>query len=288
MPIEKRGIDHVIVMARDMDRCVENYRRLGFTITPRMYHPFGTANNLIMFQDSFLEILGVARPAELHGIGKMLSDLLEQKEGVSHFALLSTDAAADREEFLRKGLQPSPVTGFERPVDLPDGTKTKAVVSVCTLDNKDTPRVMMFVCQQHVASAIWVPQWQRHVNGAVDISRLVIVSDHPRQQFAHLLTQLFGAEKVDVEDECVSAQAAAGQRIEAMTPARYVRCFPGVKIEFEPVVPYIAAVTIDVEDLQRLAACAAQNGVRPLPLPGGSLWVGPEHANGIALEFREP
>jgi hypothetical protein len=284
--MQKRGIDHVIVMVRDMDGAVVNYRNLGFTITPRMYHPFGTANNLIMFRSSFLELLGVVDRAQLHGIGRLLSDLLENKEGVSHFALQTTDAVADREEFLAKGLRPSAVSDFVRPVELPDGTKTQAEVSVCTLDYEQTPRVMLFVSQQHVASAVWVPRWQEHPNGALDIASITIVADRPREQFAHLFSQLFGPQSVTAEDTRVLARTSSGL-IEVVTVERYRQRFSGARVEIEPVLPYIAATTIDVADLKRFASCAVQGGFRPASLDNGSWWIEPQVVNGIGLEFRQ-
>ena len=38
---------------------------MGFTVTPRAEHPFGTANHLVQLQGNFLELLGIASPTRI-------------------------------------------------------------------------------------------------------------------------------------------------------------------------------------------------------------------------------
>jgi catechol 2,3-dioxygenase-like lactoylglutathione lyase family enzyme len=286
VPIDKRGIDHVIVLVRDMDQAVANYVRLGFQPTPRMHHPFGTANNLFMFRNSFLEILGVARAEEISGIGVMIRDLLQQKEGASHFALQSENAFADREEFAAKGLRPSEVSGFERVVTLPSGERINAVVSVCTLPDAATPRVLMFVSQQHVAEAIWVPQWQSHPNGAEDVSSITIISNDPRAEFSSRFERLFDRDRIVSDNASVKVDTGGG-RIEVLTPACVEARFAGASLPLEPVLPYIAATSVRVASLRRVADIARGNGISLHRLTSGSLLAEPGDANGVAVEFVE-
>jgi len=52
------GIDHVVILADDLDRAVEQYTRLGFTVTPGGRHARFTHNALITFQDgSYIELI---------------------------------------------------------------------------------------------------------------------------------------------------------------------------------------------------------------------------------------
>jgi len=45
------GIDHAVVMVKDLDKAAENYKRLGFTVSPRGTHSahMGSGNYTIMF-----------------------------------------------------------------------------------------------------------------------------------------------------------------------------------------------------------------------------------------------
>ena len=53
------GIDHAVVMVKDLDQAAENYRRLGFTVSPRGTHSahMGSGNYTIMFQEDYLNRL---------------------------------------------------------------------------------------------------------------------------------------------------------------------------------------------------------------------------------------
>ncbi len=59
------GIDHAVVMVKDLDKAAENYRQLGFTISPRGTHSahMGTGNYTIMFDPDYMELLGVLAKA---------------------------------------------------------------------------------------------------------------------------------------------------------------------------------------------------------------------------------
>ena len=284
MPIRSRGLDHIVVTVRDMDRAVSNYRRMGFLITPRMYHPFGTANNLMMFKTTFLEILGIVNANEVQGIGEVIQQLSEQREGISHFALQTTDAEADRAEFARKGLQPTEVARFERAVTLPDGRELNAVVSVCLFDQSDTPRVMMFVSQQHVPEAVWVPEWQIHPNSAEDIKSVTIVSDNPTVQFEHRLVSVFGREATRRSGDSLVARTPNGA-IHILTVDGFQRRYDGGGIAIEEVHPYVAAVTVRVRDLAMIDRIFADNGLEVRRMACGGRLIAPEFANGVAIEF---
>ena len=59
MPVE-RPIDHLVLCVRDLDAARRVYEQLGFTLTPKALHPFGTENSLVQLHGNFLELLAVA------------------------------------------------------------------------------------------------------------------------------------------------------------------------------------------------------------------------------------
>ena len=60
-----RGIDHLVLPVHDLAQAMARYVALGFTVTPRAVHPFGTANALIQLQGCFLELLEVDDAAKI-------------------------------------------------------------------------------------------------------------------------------------------------------------------------------------------------------------------------------
>jgi hypothetical protein len=62
-------IDHVVInVAQNLDEAAEQYRRLGFTLTPRGHHSLGTSNHLAVFGTDYLELMGI----ESRNAGKAL------------------------------------------------------------------------------------------------------------------------------------------------------------------------------------------------------------------------
>src|SRR5260370_8124898 len=55
------GIDHAVVMVRDLDKAAANWKRLGFTVSPRGTHSakMGSGNYTIMLDPDYIELLGV-------------------------------------------------------------------------------------------------------------------------------------------------------------------------------------------------------------------------------------
>ena len=57
------GLDHVVILAPDLDLGAEIFRRLGFQLTARGRHSrLGTANHCIMLGRDYIELLTVISP----------------------------------------------------------------------------------------------------------------------------------------------------------------------------------------------------------------------------------
>ena len=54
-----RGLDHLVIGVRDLDRAGALYQRLGFQVGKRNLHPWGTENRIVQFPGAFLELLAV-------------------------------------------------------------------------------------------------------------------------------------------------------------------------------------------------------------------------------------
>lgn len=72
------GLDHVVILVRDLDAAQATYARLGLTLTPRGFHSIGTHNHCIMFDSDYVELLAVREP---HPVTKYFSQFLADAEG---------------------------------------------------------------------------------------------------------------------------------------------------------------------------------------------------------------
>src|SRR3974390_1661014 len=109
-------------MVKDLDGAAENWKRLGFTVSPRGTHSahMGMDNYTIMLDPDYFELLGVLAPTELNAPARAF---LDKREGIERVAFPAVGSAPGAEKIRARGYPPIGPTDFERPVSLPNGTQ---------------------------------------------------------------------------------------------------------------------------------------------------------------------
>ncbi|OSQ39086.1 VOC family protein [Thalassospira mesophila] len=178
-----KKIDHLVLCVRDLDLACERYRQLGFTVTPRAVHPFGTGNALVQLDGMYLELLAVVDPNKIgpDDIDRPFSfavynrDFLRLREGMSMLALQSHDAHADRAAFIKAGAAVPDVFDFERKGQTPDGALVDLGFSLAFASHPLLRHGVCFSCQHHhPAENFYFPEYQNHINSAVSIDRIFL------------------------------------------------------------------------------------------------------------------
>ena len=97
------GIDHAVVMVKDLDKAAENWKRLGFTVSPRGTHSahMGSGNYTIMLDPDYMELLGVLTPTEHNAPARAF--LEKRGEGIERIAFTAVDSTAGAEEIRARG-----------------------------------------------------------------------------------------------------------------------------------------------------------------------------------------
>ncbi len=180
------GLDHLVVTVRDLDGAAQAWRRLGFTVSPRGTHSahLGSANYTIVFQDDYIELLGVLTPTEHL---KPTIEFLKRREGVERAAFTTDDAAAGVEELRHRGLAPIGPVHFGRPVELPGGGEGEARFNVFRWPLDEAPGgLRIFACQHLTRDTVWIPELQDHANGARRLVRVEVLAADPAAAAGHL------------------------------------------------------------------------------------------------------
>ena len=283
----RRGIDHLVLAVGDLDAARDFYARLGFTLTPRARHPFGTDNSLVQLQGCFLELLAVARPEEIppHGpddfsFAAYNQEFLARRQGFSMLVFESADARADRDEFRAKGIRTYAPFDFSRPARLPDGAEVTVGFSLAFVSDPRLPDCSMFVCQQHAPQHFWKPDYQRHANGAVGVEAVYLVAADPPALADHFAA-LQGPASIAETGEGLDVATARGA-IRVLTPAVFAARFPGARIPNAPPTPYYAGFRLAFAEPGRARAAIGGLEVRAA---GGTHWIDPAHAFGCLIEF---
>jgi catechol 2,3-dioxygenase-like lactoylglutathione lyase family enzyme len=260
------GIDHPLILVRDLDRARETYRRLGFTPTPVGKHPWGTSNSLMMLEDSLLELMGVydeslidERPVGGFAFGRYQRDRLSEREGMSLVAVHSKDSEADRKTVEARGAACQGRVDFRRVVRLPDGTADEAVVTLQILYDPALPRVSHFICHQHRPEFVWVPDWMVHPNTAFAFASVTYAARDPAIA-ADRLAHLYGLDAVTAVDSGFVVETGKGV-FRCQTPDAIRRRFvnPPADVLAEDK-PAGIAVAIRVRSLETAGAILSASG----------------------------
>ena len=141
-----KGINHLVLAGHDLEAMRSHYAGLGFTVTPRAQHPFGTGNSLIQLHGTYLEPLAVTVPQDVpeHRAGHFSfaafnRDYLARHEGFSMLALDASDARADIEAWRAAGLQTYEPFDFSRTAKMPDGEEITVGFSLAFVSHPAAP-----------------------------------------------------------------------------------------------------------------------------------------------------
>jgi catechol 2,3-dioxygenase-like lactoylglutathione lyase family enzyme len=275
------GIDHAVVMVKDLDKAAETYRRLGFTVSPRGTHSahMGTGNYTIMFDPDYMELLGVLAATEHNAPARAFLD--KRGEGIERIAFTAVDSAEGAEEIRARGLTPIGPTDFERPVTLPDGTVSAAKFRTFMWPTAEAPGgVRIFACQHKTRETVWIPELMKHANAAKRIKQILIATNEPAKEAAHL-GRLIDREPKAESDGAVTVPSG-GDRADFvyLTLEQLGQRYPGVPLAglSERGGAALVLVSGDLSATERALASTALRS-------GPAICVPPAKANGTLLAF---
>lgn len=275
------GIDHAVVLVRDLDQGAATWRRLGFTVSPRGTHSaqMGSGNYTIMLGPDYIELLAII--AETPHNAPSRAFLARRGEGIERIAFTTTDAAAGAEAIRRRGYEPIGPIDFGRPVQLPGGGEAEARFSVFQWPVDEAPAgLRIFACQHKTREAVWIPELQKHANGARRLQAVLIVSPEPQADAEHLARLIDG--RVDSASDGAVRVPSGSDRAEFvfMTRDLLARRYEGVALEGMPKRGG-AGLVIIVDEVEVAAEAVGGAGARA----GSAVVVRPAAANGVLLAF---
>ena len=224
-----RGINHLVLCGHDLQAMRNAYARLGFTLTPKGVHPFGTVNSLVQLDHAYLELLAVENPQVVpehahddFSFAAFNRDFLKDSEGFSMLAFDSEDARADVALFEERGWLTYKPVDFARLARLPSGEEVSVGFSLAFVRHPDMPRAGFFGCQHHAPQFFHQPDYQTHANSAATLVEAILVADRPDRL------------KTFLEGFCGSEAQACGeglrlslgrQTLAVMTPGEFAAQF---------------------------------------------------------------
>jgi hypothetical protein len=275
------GIDHAVVVVKELDRAAENWKRLGFTVSPRGTHSskMGSGNYTIMLDPDYIELLGVLVETEHNAPTRAF--LAKRGEGIERIAFTAIDSAAGAEEIRARGYQPVGPTDFERPVTMPDGSLSAAKFRIFQWPIAEAPGgLRIFACQHKTRETVWIPELMKHANGAKRLKQTLVVSPEAAKDAAHLARMI--DRDIRAEADGVVAVPSGSDRADFifLTKDQLSRRYPGVDLAGLPERGG-AGLVLATSDPAATEKAVGSAGVRS----NAGICVAPAAANGTLLAF---
>ncbi|MEA2837174.1 MAG: hypothetical protein QOD89_1724 [Bradyrhizobium sp.] len=277
------GIDHAVVVVKDLDKAAENWKRLGFTVSPRGTHSakMGSGNYTIMLDPDYIELLGVLVETEHNTPTRAF--LAQRGEGIERIAFTAVDSAAGAEEIRARGYEAVGPTDFERPVTMPDGSLSAAKFRIFQWPIAEAPGgLRIFACQHKTRETVWIPDLMNHANSAKRLKQILVVSPEAEKDAAHLARMI--DRDVRAESDGAAAVASGSDRADFifLTKDQLGRRYPQVALAGLPERGGVGLV-LATSDLAAAENAVGSAGVRS----GAVVCVAPAAANGALLAFVE-
>ena len=174
-------LDHIVINTRfGIDAAVEACRNLGFTTTPRGYHSLGSMNHLMVFDSTYLELVGLPPGGEA-----ARPELLAGPPGLDGLVFKTEDADATYAHLRAIDMAGKEPIGFSRPVDL-GNEQQEARFRTVTARADALPAGRIYFCEHATPELVWRSAWQDHANASAAIRELVIVSSRVEEETAAL------------------------------------------------------------------------------------------------------
>ncbi|MEX0804415.1 MAG: VOC family protein [Candidatus Binatia bacterium] len=168
-----QGIDHLVIVVKDLQQAADDYRQLGFNVVPGGRHPVGSHNALISFADgSYLEIIAFYREA----IDHRWWEPLQKDQRLVDYCMRTDDLSGDTQKFHNAGVAINDPVPWSR--TRPDGFELKWILSLATGSHRG---VAPFLIQDVTLRQERIPQQFEHDNDAIGIDTVTIAVDELSQ-----------------------------------------------------------------------------------------------------------
>lgn len=281
------SLDHIGAMARDLAAGAARWRRLGFTLTrasPQMgfvpggetMQPWATANHCAVFQQGYLELIGIHAPGRFNPWTRYL----DRFEGFHICALRCADADAAYADLKARapGLDP-PVA---RRRDAPHGAGTREM-RFRNIFSQDAhyPEGRFIVIEHQTPEVLWHEAVMGHANTAVRFDTVYFRAPDAAATTGRL-SLLAGTPALPAGDGVTTIDLPAGGRAMVFDETAFAARFPGAPM---PPGPCIAGGVVAVAELEMAHRVITDGGIVVHDAGDDGFWAGPEATCGGILHF---
>ncbi|UXM94157.1 VOC family protein [Bartonella sp. HY329] len=279
-----KGIDHCYLLVNDLEKAAQDYKKLGFTLSPRGLHSshMGTANYTIMLSHDYFELLGVVSETPLSDLQRV--KLAKQGEGLHAVVGRIDSAKRAHDALIALGIDVGDVQSFSRPVIMPNGEEDIAAFETVTIDAKHVPNGIFFLCEQKTRHTVWQADLMQHENGAKALGTIYIASKDPHHT-AKAYAALFANGSITQDGDgfkLVTGENSA--QLFIFPPHELNRIFGHINFDDLPHEAY-AGFSVVVNNLGKVKQLLEAQNIAWHETSHQTIYIDPQYANGAILEF---
>ena len=282
-------LDHVGVAVSTLDLAQETYAKLGFTLTARSIHsgstepggpvvPWGSGNHCAMFEQGYLELIGITDPA----LYTSVSGLLDKYQGTHIIALGVADSEKAFEVINGRSGMVQPAAKLERMAPFgPDDSEERLAQfrNIHTIREK-VPEGRMIFIQHLTRDVLWQPHLLGHANGAVAMAETAVCVADLEATCARY-TAMFAVEPTRHGGD-IAVYDLGNTKLYVLNQAGLGKWAPGVTA---PALPWVAGFGVRVKDLAATRAYLERQGFEVNKHPYPAIWLKPDATLGVVLSF---
>ncbi len=183
--------DHLVIIGRDsLHEVSQACLNKGFQLTPLAHHNLGSSNRLIMFDSSYIELLGWSK-----GEIPKRKEIAKQPIGLDALVFRTGNAEECYENLRAQGFLVNPVQDLSRESEY---NKETVLVKFKTVRFLEQPiaGLRIYFCEHLTPNYVWQSQWLKHTNQISRLQKINITA--PDVQYAtKRLTKLLNLESSD-------------------------------------------------------------------------------------------
>ena len=290
-------LHHVGLINADLETLAACYERLGFTLTPLSLpkvitrpgtapETLGVGNRHAIFSDNYLELLGVVDATRWADITKEqrgpfdIDVPLSRYPGlhVMHFGTEHIELV--RERLIRRGVVCSEISRFQRNVQTETGEKTMKARTIHFAPGSN-PEGLLQIAQHDTPELVLQPRYMIHHNGATALTEIIVCTEDPGAYLSKY--EKYTGHKGNCLATNYFILDLGHSMIKIVDPPHLDSIIPGYTI---PVLPFMAAITVETISLEKSRAFLWDKGV-PFLERDNSIIVYPQHACGSAVIFKK-
>ena len=170
--------DHLVIMARDQISLVaKQFSDLGFRLSAKSTHNLGSANQLIVLDSTYLEILGWEA-----GTIPQRAEIANLAFGLDALVFRTTNAEASFNALKEAGFAPNAVQDLSRPAQVGNEIK-QAFFKTVRFSQQPIEGLRIYFCEHVTPNFVWVKADQQHPNQLNHLQSITLGSANPAETF---------------------------------------------------------------------------------------------------------